>query len=187
MTRNELVARATRHARKGASAAESGIFDDNAQLLVPNAMEWLARTVAADAMLRPRLQKEYTTPINNGVVDVATDMPDTLMWAMGWSSFYDGDDVDRVNPYIWKDNYQQLDRYLNPMYGYYATKGSSQIVTRQRGVMAIPDGKIGTPGPNVIIIASYIPASDLTNLPSELDDMAIEGLATLLLATPGEM
>jgi hypothetical protein len=187
MTRDELVLRAVHHARKGQSPSESRIYEDNAHLLVPDALHQLAHETAMDAGSRARLIKVYPeVPISNGVIDLAVDLPDALIAALPWANFYDKDDPDRVNPYLFRHHYRDLDRWLNPNYGHFAARDNSKIVTRQRGIQSIPDGKIGTPGP-VVIITSYIPANDLTNLPLELNDAAVRVLAEMLITSPVEV
>jgi hypothetical protein len=187
MTRDELVLRAVHLARRGENASESRIYEDNAHLLVPDSLHRLAMETAMNAGTRARLIKEYpAVPISNGVVNLTADLSDVLIAGLPWLNFYDKDDPDRVNPYIFRHNYRDLDKWLNPNFGYCAVRDNSFLVTRQRGIQSIPSGKIGTPGP-VVIIASYIPANDLSNLPAEMNDAAVWTLAEMLVGAPPEV
>jgi len=167
-------------ARGGLSPTESRIYEDNAHLLVPNALQRLARQNAANAMLRPRLTKTYSAvPVTNGVIALGA-LANVLTDGLCWATFYDADDVDQVSPYVFKRAWQDLDRRLNPDFGYFAVRDNN-LVTRQRGIENVAAGKVGTPGP-VTIIAPFIPLNTLTDLPVELEADAVSVLAGLLPA-----
>jgi hypothetical protein len=183
LTHSALITRAIRKARDGQPPAESRIYEDNAELLIPNAAHRLAVQVAADAARRDLLRKSYTLAISNGLVDLSSD-PDILTEALIYSTFYDGTDAEQIYPYVFKRHHRELDQYLNPNFGYYAEKNGF-LATRLRGDGNIATSKISTPGP-VVLICNHIPDFTAAEFPDQLNDDAVETLAGMLVEMRGK-
>jgi hypothetical protein len=178
ITNSALITRALRKARDGASSADTKLFEDNAELLIPNAAHRLAQRVAMDAARRDLLMKSYSLAIAAGLVDLSVS-PDILTEGLPYSLFYAADDPDQLNPYIFKRHARMLDGYLNPNFGYYAEKNSF-LVTRYRSDGNIQSSKLATPGP-ITLIVNHIPTTSAAEFPEQLDDDVVETLVELLL------
>jgi len=178
MSRTVLVLRAVRKARAGRGPDESKIYEDNADLLVPNALHRLATQVARDAERRPYLTKTFSLTATSGVIDISSNT-DLLRDMLVWASFYDYDDTAQKEPYIFKWSWNEIDRWQNPVFGYFARKNET-IITRQRAVGDIEASKLGLSG-TITLIASYVPDLSATFLPEQLEDDAVAVLAEMAM------
>jgi len=176
MSRTVLVLRAVRKARAGRGPDESRIYEDNADLLVPNALHRLATQVARDAERRPYLTKTFSLTATNGVIDISSNT-DLLREALVWSSFYDYDDTAQSQPYIFKWSWNEIDRWQNPVFGYFALKNQT-IITRQRAIEDVEASKAGLNG-TITLVASFVPDLSATFLPEQLEDDAVAVLAEM--------
>lgn len=147
-------------------------------LLVPNALHRLATQVARDAERRPYLTKTFSLTAASGVIDISSNT-DLLREALAWASFYDYDDTAQKEPYIFKPSWNDLDRWQNPVFGYFARKNAT-IITRQRAVGDIEASKLGLSG-TITVIASYVPDLSATFLPEQLEDDAVAVLAEMVM------
>lgn len=178
MSRAVLVLRAVRKARAGRGPDESKIYEDNVDLLVPNALHRLATRVARSAEQRPYLTKAFSLTATNGVIDISSNT-DLLRDMLVWASFYDYDDTAQKEPYIFKWSWNEIDRWQNSVFGYFALKNGT-IITRQRAVADIEASKVGLNG-TITLIASYVPDLSTTFLPEQLEDDAVAVLAEMVM------
>lgn len=178
MSRSTLVLRAVRLARNGRGPDESKIYEDNVDLLVPNALHCLSMRVARDGERRHYLTKTFSLTATSGVIDISANT-DLLREALVWASFYDYDDTAQKEPYIFKWSWNEIDRWQNSVFGYFALKNGT-IITRQRAVADIEASKAGLSG-TITLIAPYVPDLSTTFLPEQLEDDAVDVLAKMAI------
>jgi hypothetical protein len=177
ITYSALITRAIRKARDGSPATEVKLYEDNVELLIPNAEHSLAIRIAHDARRRDLLMSRHNIPLTDGQADISGLT--ILTEALQYSILYAEDDPDMVAPYIWKRNPRELDRWLNPAFGYYSERDGT-LLTRYRGDGDIASSKINTPGPVALFASSIIPFSR-ADFPNEINDEAVEELTRHLL------
>ncbi len=186
LTRETMVIRAVQLARGGQSPEVSGIYEDDADLLVENAAHALSNRVAMDERIRHLLQKNYPVTLTDGAGGFSgAAYEGILQSALQWASFYDPDDVLNntfSSPYIYKREAQTLHKYLNPNFGYWALRVPLTIETRARNI-ADPVASRQALNGTAIIRANYtFDFSGNNPLPTggELDDEAVQELARML-------
>ncbi len=188
-----MVIRAVQIARKGRGPTDSAIFEDDADLLVQNAAQMLSDRVAQDERRRHLLRKDFVITLVNGVGTlVGAAYEGILHSALQWASFYDPDDVNDdtlTHPYVFKREAQDLHKYLNPNYGYWAFLAPLQFETRARNIADVQASRTALNG-NGQIRANYtFDFSGNFPLPTggELDNEACEALAEMLVLPAGAM
>src|SRR5215470_3172199 len=145
-TTEQIVGRALAMARKGLAESDAKIWEEDVWRLVLPAYQKLGMVVAEDPKRRGILTLPYDITLTAGVQDLSDASFDGLLReGLCYSSFFDGEDANQLRPYIFKERWQDLLRWLNPEYGYYALRNDS-IITRQRGIEDIAAGLTGTPG-----------------------------------------
>jgi hypothetical protein len=177
MTRSAFVLRAVRKARAGAGPDESKIYEDNADLLVPNALNRLAMDVMRDPERRDYLRQSYSLTATAGLVDISAT--GILREGLQHALFYDPDDTDQKCPYIFKRHPGELDRWQNPEFGYFAQKNGF-LVTRQRGNGDVGSSKTSMTG-MVTLSTVYVPDLLTTFVPAPLEDDAVDLLVRVIL------
>lgn len=178
ITRTQLIIRAVRKARDGKPPNEAMVYEDNAELLIIQAQHRLAKQIAMDAARRDLLMKSYNLTIVNGKIDLAAST-DLMIEALPWSRFFDIEDFSQSFPYIWKRHPGELDRWLNPNFGYFGIENNF-LLTRKRGDGDITSSKVSTPGP-VTLIVNHVPDFTTAEFPNVLNDEAVDTLAGSLL------
>jgi len=178
LSQTELIIRAVRKARDGKPVSESKVYEDNAELQIMNARRRVGRKMVTDGARRDLLWKTYNATVTLGKVDLSA-FPDLLVEGLPWSVFYDADDPDRIRPYIFKRHPGELNRYLNPEFGYTAQEDGF-LITRRRGDADPVSSKISTPGPATLICSAF-PDFTSATFPDVLNDMAVDELVTCLL------
>jgi hypothetical protein len=178
----ELVLRATRKARAGFAPSESRIYDDNAYLLVRDAMNELAGRAAMDSEKRPLLMRLFELTFADGVVDISAASFDGLLKShLRYGFLYDPGDSTQSAPYQFIDNLQDLRRWQHPAFGYWGLSEQSEIVTRARNVTG--ESALTTLNGTGALRGIYIPDFSGDNpLPTEFDDWAVMILAKMLVA-----
>lgn len=190
LTREQMVIRAVQIARKGRGPVESGIYEDDADLLVENAAQALSDRIAADERRRHLLRKNFVvTMIDGAGTLLGVQYENLLHSALQWASFYDPDDVSNStfsNPYVFKRDEQDLHKYLNPNFGYWAFVQPLQFTTRARNIANV-EASLQALNGSAQLRANYVfDFSGNFPLPigGELDNEACESLADCLLAPP---
>jgi hypothetical protein len=191
LTRETMIIRAVQLARGGRSPEESGIFEDDADLLVENAAHALSSRIAMDERRRHLLQKNFVVTVVDGAASLSGAAYENILHAaLQWASFYDPDDVSNntyTSPYIYKREAQSLHRYLNPNFGYWALRIPLSIETYARNISDNVTARSALNG-TAIVRANYVfDFSGNYPLPTggELDDEAVQELAMLLKASQG--
>lgn len=141
-----------------------------AESLVPQCLDKLARDVAADRDLQARLMVEFNVSLSSGVGDIPAEM---LLEYIHEATVVDedgGNVLSRVQ-YL-KDLYQ----ILSTSFGYY-TVANNQFYTKQISTGSLTD----TSGP-LIIDAPFVPTKTgiSTEIPSEIEPNLVELLAMRL-------
>lgn len=184
LTQAELVLRATRKARAGASPAESRIYDDNAYLLIKDAMGELATRAARNSEKRPLIMRSFALTFVDGAATLVGASFDGLARDhIRWSLLFDPDDTTQRFPYQFRHHLADLRRNLNPAFGYWALGDSATIQTRQRLVAG--EGALTSLIGTGALRAVYVPDFSGSNpLPigGEFDDWAVMILAEMLVA-----
>ena len=187
LTAEEMVFRALRIARAGASVSESRLFDDDAYLLIENAMHELARRVSRNAEKRSLMMRVFSAnAISGGLFFSSPTHDGILLDALRWSRLYDSQtDPDQLSSYQYRAHVADLKRpYLNPVFGYYALQaGGGSVITRKKGIDDPIAALAGIDGTPIVLFCSYIPDFAGSNpLAAEFEDDAVQILADLLLA-----
>lgn len=187
LTAEEMVFRALRIARAGASVSESRIYDDDAYLLIKDAMHHLAQRVSRNAEKRTLMMRSFSAVGLDGLLIFTSPTHDgILLDALKWSRLYDNqDDQNQLYPYQFRAHLPDIKRaYLNPAFGYYALlDGGSAVQTRKKGIDDATAALVAINGTAIVLRCSYIPDFSGSNpLPPEFDDAAVQILADLLLA-----
>lgn len=184
LTAAELVLRATRKARAGLAPSEARIYDDNAYLLIEDALAELATRAAMNSEKRPLLMRSFALTFIDGVATITGGPFDGLSRDyIRWSLLYDPDDTTQRFAYQFRPHLSDLKRNLNPAFGYWALGDQATIATRARNV-AGETALISLNGTGALR-AVYIPDFSGNNpLPAggEFDDWAIAILAEMLVA-----
>jgi hypothetical protein len=182
LTAAELVLRATRKARGGLSPAESRIFDDNAYLLIKDALTELATRAAKDSKKRWLLMRSFTLTFTDGAAPISGALFDGLLKEyLCYAFLYEPGDDQQVFPYHFINNLQDLRGYQHPVFGHWALSDQSTIRTRARNVGG--EGALTALNGEGALRAIYIPDFSGNNpLPAEFDDWAVEILSDLLIA-----
>ena len=182
LTAAELVLRATHKARGGISPSESRIYDDNAYLLIKDAMNELAMRAGMDSQKRPLIMRSFALAFTNGSASLSSGSFDGLLKEyFRYAYLYDPDDSTQTFPYQFLDNLQDLRRPQHPAFGYCALSDQNTIVTRARNVAG--DSALTSLNGTGALIGIYIPDFSGNNpLPAfgEFDDWAVEILAEML-------
>lgn len=188
MTRNELVAVTTRRLQAGKTPTAANVSRDDVDMLVLQAMSRLCSVAAQSPSLRHLLVSKVTPALTaTGEVDLTVSpCLDLHRGSLQYASVYDPDDTDELQPYVFRDNWQDLDGYLDQAYGYYAVRGSSIVFRRRQTVEEAVTSLTG----NMRIYGLLIPFKGAAVLPDsgELFDLAGDLLAEeyLKLFTPPE-
>lgn len=182
LTAAELVLRATRKARAGLSPAESRIYDDNAYLLIKDAMGELSSRAARNSEKRPLLMRAFALTFVDGAATLVGASFDGLVKDhIRWSLLYDPDDTTQRFPYQFRPHLADLKRNLNPAFGYWAMSDQSTIQARARNVAG--EGALTSLVGAGVLRAVYTPDFTGSNpLPADFDDWAIDILAEMLVA-----
>lgn len=184
LTAAELVLRATRKARAGLAPSEARIYDDNAYLLIKDAMGELAARAARNSEKRPLLMRSFALTFVDGAATLVGGTFDGLARDhIRWSLLYDPDDTAQRFPYQFRHHLADLRRNLNSAFGYWALSDSATIATRQRNQSG--EGALTSLNGTGALRALYTPDFSGSNpLPAggEFDDWAVEILAEMLVA-----
>jgi len=182
LTAAELVLRATRKARAGLAPSEARIYDDNAYLLIKDAMGELAARAARNSEKRPLLMRSFAlTFVDGSATLVGASFDGLTKDHIRWSLLYDPDDPTQRFPYQFRHHLADLKRNLNPAFGYWAMSDQSTVQARQRNV-AGETALISLNGAGALR-AVYTPDFSGSNpLPADFDDWAVAILAEMLVA-----
>lgn len=182
LTAEELVFRATRKARAGLAPSEARVYDDNAYLLIKDAMHELALRAGMNSEKRPLLMRAFAITFTSGKASLASGFDGLLKAHLRWAYLYEPDDIDQLYPYQFRHHLSDLRRKLNPIYGYWAMEDRDTVATRKRYVGG--DGALSEVAGNGVLRAIYIPdfvVGTLNVLPAEFDDWAVQILAEMLI------
>lgn len=174
LTRETFCRRALREARGGRSEEETGLFLDQALLLLPQAMDKLALEVAMDPQQRGSLRTRLAINAPSGYVDLTT-RPYILVKGLPFSEAYDADTGEERVRLVWKDEPAALSQWLSPTFGYYAVR-TNRIILRRAGSTRLDEMQ------NLILYTVYIPDLDTWPLPEELESRGLTIHAELLRA-----
>lgn len=184
LTAAELVLRATHKARAGLAPSEARIYDDNAYLLIKDAMGELAMRAATNSEKRPLIMRAFAPTFVDGAALLTGGTFDGLARDLiRWSLLYDPDDTTQRFVYQFRHHLADLKRNLNSAFGYWALSDSVTAVTRARDVAG--DGALTSLNGTGVLRAVYIPDFSGNNpLPpgGEFDDWAVAILAEMLVA-----
>ena len=184
LTAAELVLRATHKARAGLAPSEARIYDDNAYLLIKDALSELAMRAARNSERRPLLMRSFALTFVDGAALITGGSFDGLARDLiRWSLLYDPDDTNQRFPYQFRHHLADLRRNLNSAFGYWALSDSVTAVTRARDVSG--DNALTSLNGTGALRAVYIPDFSGNNpLPAggEFDDWAVQILAEMLVA-----
>ena len=174
-------------ARQGRPESEVRIWEDDVWRLVLPAYQKLGMIVARDPKRRGILTVIYDIELTNGIMDLSGAGFDALLReGLRYSSFFDADDQNQLRPYIFKDKWQDLLRWLNPEFGYYALRNNS-LITRQRGVEDVATALTATPGGAGNPAKLIAPSVPTATVPTELEDEAVAILAAMATAPADEI
>jgi hypothetical protein len=178
----ELVLRATRKARAGLAPSEARIYDDNAYLLIKDAMGELAARAARNSEKRPLLMRSFALTFVDGAATLVGASFDGLAKDhIRWSLLFDPEDSTQRFPYQFRPHLADLRRNLNPAFGYWAMVDQASLQARARNV----GGETALTSLNGIgaLRAVYVPDFSGSNpLPADFDDWAVVILAEMLVA-----
>jgi len=184
LTAAELVLRATHKARAGLAPSEARIYDDNAYLLIKDAMGELSARAARNSEKRPLLMRSFALTFVDGVALLTGATFDGLARDhIRWALLYDPNDASQRFSYQFRHHLADLKRTLNPAFGYWALSDSVTAQTRARDIFG--DTALTALNGDGVLRAIYTPDfSGLNPLPSggEFDDWAIQILAEMLVA-----
>jgi hypothetical protein len=184
LTAAELVLRATRKARAGLAPSEARIYDDNAYLLIKDAMGELSMRAARNSEKRPLIMRAFALTFVDGVALLTGAAFDGLARDLiRWSLLYDPDDTTQRFVYQFRHHLVDLKRNLNSAFGYWAMSDSVTIQTRARDVG--DDSALTRLNGTGALRAVYIPDFSGNNpLPAggEFDDWAVQILTEMLVA-----
>lgn len=181
LTADELVLRATRKARAGLAPSEARIYDDNAYLLIKDAMKEIAMRAARNSEKRPLLMRSFALTFVDGAATLTGSTFDGLARDLiRWSLLFDPDDATQRLPYQFRHHLADLKRNLNAAFGYWALSDQSTIASRQRNVSG--EGALTSLNGAGSIRAVYIPDFAGSNpLPAEWESWAVDILSEMLV------
>jgi hypothetical protein len=175
MNCQELILLAARQARGGLTATESGIWDEDAALQIPDALQALADKCVYDDAKRNMLTKAYTLSFTSGVSSLS-GAADLYRSALRHSRFYGNLDTLQQRPFVFRENWATLHLYQSPLRGFYALKGND-IVAYNEDVTVPVDG-------DCVLYCMYVPSESggAINIPKELETELADLLAARLIA-----
>lgn len=178
LTKTQYASRALREARRGLTEAESRLDLAQATLFLPEAIHAFAEGVSRDPYKRGKMRGRFEIHLSASGVATLADYPQLLTSGLPFAEVYDAQDVEYRNQFQYKQQASQLNRPLDPNFGYYAVRDRESLVARAGAGFGNTF--------DLVVFGPYIPDfTDNYPVPPEFEEEAIRMLAELL--RPGLM